>query len=108
MHNVKPKSMYKKIGEIQITPENSSTYGELSQDHNPLHKTGVVYGMQLMLLVEEKIRSVQHWKQVTDFHYYFRQKVYVNQTVAIWFNVNGKFEMKVCNKKVGEGEIFGR
>lgn len=102
MENVKPRSMFGLLGTFSFSLTDLQKYQEFSKDNNPVHKTGVVFGIQLMARIEGLIDRKLNF--VTGkYTYYFLKKVMVDEEISVYLSDNQQFEVWSFNKKIGEG-----
>ncbi|MFD1671670.1 hypothetical protein ACFQ5M_06165 [Agrilactobacillus yilanensis] len=106
MPNVIPKSMFEQLAEFSFSTADLAAYRAFSKDDNPVHQSGVVFGIQLMATVES---CLVQWLRLTPTHettYYFLEKVFVDETLQLLSTRTGRFEVWHEDKLVGKGVII--
>lgn len=86
------------LGQFQISKADLIAYRQLSQDLNPVHEQGVVYGLQLMTYVAKLFQ-----KPLTQCTYQFLKPVYVAQVCTVYQIGKDRFEVWCQQRRVGKG-----
>ncbi|WP_438723064.1 hypothetical protein [Enterococcus sp. DIV1420a] len=90
---------------FSFSQEDLKAYHAFSRDENPIHQTGVIFGIQLMACIEEILIEKWQLKETRNFSYYFLAKIMVETQIELFGKDNHMFEVWCCGKKVGEGVI---
>lgn len=96
------------IEKIRFTKADLVAYQGISQDKNPVHETGVVYGIQLMARIEGYLKEWLNLNEVTSFEYHLLQPLIINQTASLVIATDGNFELFYGVKCLGKGKINGK
>lgn len=97
MPTAKPEFM---LGQFQMSWADLATYRQLSQDLNPVHEQGVVYGLQLMTQVAKLLQA-----PLTHYTYQFLKPVYVQQVCTVYQTSANEFEVWCQQQCVGKGDF---
>lgn len=83
-------------------------YKKISRDANPIHDTGLVFGILIMAKVEAI--SSAHWdyKAITKYEYKFLKPLFVGERTQVKFLQEGEFEVWRENECIGKGVCVGK
>lgn len=101
----KAKSMFGLLEEFRFSKAKLVAYGKFALDENPVHQTGVIYGVQLIAKIEEILCRKYRLKKTRIIDYRFLDKVRVEENIQLFSSPDLHFEVWCAQKKVGEGKI---
>ncbi|MBO0481109.1 hypothetical protein [Candidatus Enterococcus courvalinii] len=106
MENVEPKYTSEPLAMFSFSETDVLIYQSFSGDKNPIHQTGVIFGIQLMARIEGILDSEFCFNDSRKYSYFFLEKVMVRDTISLYIINQHDFEVWCHNKKVGKGRIL--
>ena len=83
-------------------------YKTISGDTNPIHDTGLVFGILIMAKVEAILSAHWDYQAVTKYEYTFLKPLFVGERAWVKFLHDGAFEVWRENECIGKGVCIGR
>jgi len=83
-------------------------YKTISRDSNPIHDTGLVFGILIMAKVEAILSTHWDYQVLTKYEYKFLKPLFVGERAQVKFHHDGEFEVWRANECIGKGVCIGR
>ena len=83
-------------------------YKTISGDANPIHDTGLVFGILIMAKVEAILSAHWDYQAITKYEYKFLKPLFVGERAQVEFLHDGKFEVWRENECIGKGVCVGK
>ena len=83
-------------------------YKTISRDANPIHDTGLVFGILIMARVEAILSAYWDYQDISKYEYKFLKPLFVGERARVKFLHEGEFEVWRENECIGEGVCIGR
>jgi NAD-dependent dihydropyrimidine dehydrogenase PreA subunit len=83
-------------------------YKKISRDANPIHDTGLVFGILIMAKVEAILSARWDYQAITKYEYKFLKPLFVGERAQVKFYHDGEFEVWRENECIGKGVCIGR
>lgn len=83
-------------------------YKKISRDANPIHDTGLVFGILIMAKVEAILSDHWNYQAITKYEYKFLKPLFVEECARVKFLQEGEFEVWKENECIGKGVCIGR
>ena len=83
-------------------------YKKISRDANPIHDTGLVFGILIMAKVEAILSDHWNYQAITKYEYKFLKPLFVEECARVKFLQEGEFEVWKENECIGKGVCIGK
>lgn len=83
-------------------------YKTISRDANPIHDTGLVFGILIMAKVEAILSAHWDYQAITEYEYKFLKPLFVGERAQVKFLQEGEFEVWRENECIGKGVCVGK
>ena len=83
-------------------------YQKISRDANPIHDTGLVFGILIMAKVEAILSAHWDYQAITKYEYKFLKPLFVGERAQVKFLYEGEFEVWRENECIGKGVCIGK
>ena len=83
-------------------------YKTISGDTNPIHDTGLVFGILIMAKVEAILSAHWDYQAVTKYEYTFLKPLFVGERAQVKLFQEGEFEVWRENECIGKGVCIGK
>ena len=83
-------------------------YQKISRDTNPIHVTGLVFGILIMAKVEAILSAHWDYQAITKYEYKFLKPLFVGERAQVKFLQEGEFEVWRENECIGKGVCIGK
>ena len=96
------------VNNLRFSQAELQAYKTISRDANPIHDTGLVFGILIMAKVEAI--SSAHWdyQAITKYEYKFLKPLFVGERAQVKFLQEGEFEVWRENECIGKGVCVGK
>lgn len=83
-------------------------YKNISGDTNPIHDTGLVFGILIMAKVEAILSANWDYQAIAKYEYKFLKPLFVGERARVKFLQEGEFEVWRENECIGKGVCIGK
>lgn len=83
-------------------------YKTISRDANPIHDTGLVFGILIMAKVEAILSAHWDYQAITEYEYKFLKPLLVGERAQVKFLQEGECEVWRENECIGRGVCVGK
>jgi hypothetical protein len=83
-------------------------YKTISRDANPIHDTGLVFGILIMAKVEAILSAHWDYQAITKYEYTFLKPLFVGERAHVKFLHEGTFEVWREHECIGKGVCIGK
>ena len=88
--------------------EELQAYKTISGDANPIHDTGLVFGILIMARVEAILSGHWDYQAISKYEYKFLKPLFVGEQAQVKVLREGEFEVWRENECIGKGVCIGR
>ena len=78
----------------------------VSQDFNPLHEAGLVYGLQLLAYLEGQVELALGVNSVTSLEYHFQAPLFYEEDFELQVTASD-FQVYTQTGLIGKGQLHG-
>ena len=100
--------MTSKANSLLFSQLDLQAYKKISRDANPIHDTGLVFGILIMAKVEAILSDHWNYQAITKYEYKFLKPLFVEDCARVKFLQEGEFEVWKENECIGKGVCIGR
>lgn len=93
---------------LSFTRAELQAYKTISGDTNPIHDTGLVFGILIMAKVEAILSAHWDYQAVTKYEYKFLKPLFVGERAQVKFLRDGEFEVWREKECIGRGVCVGK
>lgn len=83
-------------------------YKKISRDTNPIHDTGLVFGILIMAKVEAILSAHWNYQTISKYEYKFLKPLFVGERAQVKFLRDGAFEVWREKECIGRGVCVGK
>ena len=100
--------MTSKANCLLFSLEELQAYKKISRDANPIHDTGLVFGILIMARVGAILSAHWDYQAITKYEHKFLKPLFVGERAQVEFLREGEFEVWRENECIGKGVCIGR
>ena len=100
--------MISKADSLLFSLAELQAYKTISRDANPIHDTGLVFGILIMARVEAILSAHWDYQAITKYEYKFLKPLFVGERAQVKVLHEGTFEVWRESECVGKGVCIGR
>ena len=100
--------MTSEANSLRFSLEDLQAYKTISRDANPIHDTGLVFGILIMAKVEAVSSAYWDYQAITKYEYKFLKPLFVGERAHVKFLNEGEFEVWRENECIGKGVCVGK
>ena len=100
--------MTAKANSLSFTRAELQAYKTISGDTNPIHDTGLVFGILIMAKVEAILSAHWDYQAISKYEYKFLKPLFVGERARVKFLHDGAFEVWRENECIGKGVCIGK
>lgn len=99
--------MKSEVNCFQFSRAELQAYKTISRDANPIHDTGLVFGILIMAKVEAILSAHWDYQAISKYEYTFLKPLFVGERAQVKFLHDGEFEVWRENECIGKGVCVG-
>ena len=100
--------MISKADSLLFSLAELQAYKTISRDANPIHDTGLVFGILIMARVEAILSAHWDYQAITKYEYKFLKPLFVDERAQVKLLDAGNFEVWRENECIGKGVCIGK
>lgn len=100
--------MTSEVKSLRFSLEEFQDYKKISGDANPIHDSGLVFGILIMARVEAILSAHWHYQAITKYEYKFLKPLFVGERAQVKLLDEGNFEVWRENECIGKGVCVGK
>lgn len=100
--------MTSKANCLLFSLEELQAYKKISRDANPIHDTGLVFGILILARVEAILSAQRDYQIITKYEYKFLRPLFVGERAQVKLFQEGEFEVWRENECIGKGVCIGK
>lgn len=93
---------------LSFTRAELQAYKTISGDTNPIHDTGLVFGILIMAKVEAILSAHWDYQAISKYEYKFLKPLFVGERARVKFLRDGEFEVWREKECIGRGVCVGK